>query len=218
MADAPVARIHCPCRTRKRTETCWTARRRMKSKDTPGSRSRCHSGQGQRGEDDCRLPEEPRGLLPGGPGGLDLLYPKRQDQAHGRFAERQRSSDRHFGGPGDFFGEGCLAGQSPAHVNRRGNGRVLRSCDWPRLSAVRMLHYRSSVCPNAAPPSTVPHHSDRRGSDLINYSTRVRKRLARVLLLLAHFGKEGKPEPYSKDQPGNAGGKRWHYALQSAGS
>jgi CRP/FNR family cyclic AMP-dependent transcriptional regulator len=38
------------------------------------------------------------------------------------------------------------------------------------------------------------------------------KRLARLLLLLA-IGKESRPEPGGKIQPGNAGGDDWHNTL-----
>jgi len=41
------------------------------------------------------------------------------------------------------------------------------------------------------------------------------KRLARVLLLLANFGKDGKPACDSEDQPGNAGRDRWYNSLKS---
>src|SRR5439155_22902842 len=41
------------------------------------------------------------------------------------------------------------------------------------------------------------------------------KRLARVLLLLANFGKDrGAADGDSKNQPGNLGRDHWHYPLQ----
>jgi CRP-like cAMP-binding protein len=95
-------------------------------------------------------------------------------------------------GPGDFFGEGCLAGQTL----RMSTAGAMGACSLVRLakaSAVRMLH--------SDPPfaSMLLRHQLSRTirveedliDQLFNSSER---RLARVLLLLAHFGKEGKPD------------------------
>jgi CRP-like cAMP-binding protein len=95
-------------------------------------------------------------------------------------------------GPGEFFGEGCLAGQelymSSAVATRRMTGasidksamiRVLQ--EQPALSEVFMSFLLSR---------NIQIESDL-VDQLFNSSE---KRLARVLLLLANFGKEGKME------------------------
>ena len=41
------------------------------------------------------------------------------------------------------------------------------------------------------------------------------KRLARILLLLAHFGKNGRPAADSENQPGNTGRDDWHNPVAS---
>jgi CRP-like cAMP-binding protein len=95
-------------------------------------------------------------------------------------------------GAGDFFGEGCLAGQtvrmasaaalsecSIARMEKAGVIRVLR--DQPAFSEVFLHHLLS--------------RNIRIEEDLVDQLfNSSEKRLARVLLLLANFGKEGKPE------------------------
>ena len=95
-------------------------------------------------------------------------------------------------GVGDFFGEGCLAGQplrmatvtsisecSVVRLEKAGTVRVLH--DEPAFSAM-FLHYLLS-------------RNIRIEEDLVDHLfNSSEKRLARVLLLLANFGKEGKPE------------------------
>jgi CRP-like cAMP-binding protein len=95
-------------------------------------------------------------------------------------------------GDGDFFGEGCLAGQtsrmstvttisecSIVRINKVDAVRVIR--DEPAFSEM-FLHYLLS-------------RNIRIEEDLVDHLfNSSEKRLARVLLLLANFGKEGKPE------------------------
>jgi CRP/FNR family cyclic AMP-dependent transcriptional regulator len=96
-------------------------------------------------------------------------------------------------GTGDFFGEGCLAGQSV----RMATVTAIMECEIMRLektAIIRVLHKE-------------PAFSEMFMSHLLTRSIRVEadlvdqlfnsseKRLARALLLLANFGKEGKPEP-----------------------
>jgi CRP-like cAMP-binding protein len=95
-------------------------------------------------------------------------------------------------GPGDFFGEGCLAGQSL----RTSTAGAMGACSLmrlARLSAVHMLHTDPAFA------HMLLHHQLSRTirieEDLIDQLfNSSEKRLARVLLLLAHFGKEGKPD------------------------
>ena len=93
---------------------------------------------------------------------------------------------------GDFFGEGCLAGQtkrmstatamSPASITRIAKPaaiRVLR--DQPVFAGLFLQHMLA--------------RSIKIEEDLVDQLfNSSEKRLARVLLLLANFGKEGKPE------------------------
>jgi CRP/FNR family transcriptional regulator, cyclic AMP receptor protein len=96
-------------------------------------------------------------------------------------------------GAGDFFGEGCLIGQPL----RLATTSTLTDCEIMRVdkpTMVRVLHDE-------------PLFGERFMAHLLRRNSRVEedlvdqlfnsseKRLARVLLLLANFGKEGKPEP-----------------------
>jgi CRP/FNR family cyclic AMP-dependent transcriptional regulator len=95
--------------------------------------------------------------------------------------------------PKDFFGEGCLAGQQ----HRMATVTAMTDCVIARLekaAVVDVIHRE-------------PAFSELFIAHLLNRTIRVEadlvdqlfnsseKRLARVLLLLANFGKEGKPEP-----------------------
>ncbi len=96
-------------------------------------------------------------------------------------------------GAGDFFGEGCLAGQS----QRMASATTMSDCSITRLEKVgviRMLHLQPAFS------EFLLHHVLSRNirieEDLVDQLfNSSEKRLARVLLLLANFGKEGKPEP-----------------------
>jgi CRP/FNR family transcriptional regulator, cyclic AMP receptor protein len=96
-------------------------------------------------------------------------------------------------GTGDFFGEGCLGGQ----VLRLATVTTLTECAitrMPKAEIVSVIH-------------TEPAFAELFISHLLARNTRVEedlvdqlfnsseKRLARTLLLLANFGKEGEPEP-----------------------
>jgi CRP-like cAMP-binding protein len=96
-------------------------------------------------------------------------------------------------GAGDFFGEGCLAGQAL----RLATVTALDECSItsiPKAQIVSIIH-------------TEPAFAELFISHLLARNTRVEedlvdqlfnsseKRLARALLLLANFGKEGDPEP-----------------------
>jgi CRP-like cAMP-binding protein len=94
---------------------------------------------------------------------------------------------------GEFFGEGCLAGQ-PLRI---GSAVALSDCSLAKIEKaeiVRLLHQRHDVS------ELFVRHLLRRNvryegdlvDQLFNNSER---RLARILLLLAHFGKESKAEP-----------------------
>jgi CRP-like cAMP-binding protein len=96
-------------------------------------------------------------------------------------------------GPDEFCGEGCLAGQP----RRMATAAAMTECEIMRIeksAILRALHEE-------------PAFSEMFVSHLLTRTIRVEedlvdqlfnsseKRLARALLLLANFGKEGKPEP-----------------------
>jgi len=95
-------------------------------------------------------------------------------------------------GGGDFFGEGCLAGQTL----RMSTVSTITECSIVRISkvdAVRVLHNEPAFS------EMFLHYMLSRNirieEDLVDHLfNSSEKRLARVLLLLANFGKEGKPE------------------------
>jgi CRP/FNR family transcriptional regulator, cyclic AMP receptor protein len=96
-------------------------------------------------------------------------------------------------GPGDFFGEGCMAGQplrissaaamEDALVSRLGKAAVTRAlADRPQFAALFMAYLLA--------------RNIRIEADLIDHLfNSSEKRLARLLLLLANFGKDGAPQP-----------------------
>jgi CRP/FNR family transcriptional regulator, cyclic AMP receptor protein len=96
-------------------------------------------------------------------------------------------------GPGHFFGEGCLNG----HPLRIATATTVDECVITRLEKTTMI----------ATVHKEPEFSELFMSYLLTRNSRVEedlidqlfnsseKRLARLLLLLANFGKEGKPEP-----------------------
>jgi CRP/FNR family transcriptional regulator, cyclic AMP receptor protein len=96
-------------------------------------------------------------------------------------------------GPGHFFGEGCLNG----HPLRIATTRAMDECVVTRLEKATMI----------ATIHNEPDFSELFMSYLLTRNSRIEedlidqlfnsseKRLARLLLLLANFGKEGKPEP-----------------------
>jgi CRP/FNR family cyclic AMP-dependent transcriptional regulator len=96
-------------------------------------------------------------------------------------------------GPGQFFGEGCLNG----HPLRIATTRAVDECVITRLEKARMV----------AALHDEPDFSELFMTYLLSRNSRIEedlidqlfnsseKRLARLLLLLANFGKEGRPEP-----------------------
>jgi CRP/FNR family transcriptional regulator, cyclic AMP receptor protein len=96
-------------------------------------------------------------------------------------------------GTGDFFGEGCLAGQPL----RMGSAATMSECSILRLEKVgviRLLHEQPAFSELFL--RHLLSRNIRIEEDLVDQLfNSSEKRLARVLLLLANFGKEGKPEP-----------------------
>ena len=95
-------------------------------------------------------------------------------------------------GAGDFFGEGCLAGQPV----RMASAATMSECSIMRLEKPGVIHLLHQ---EPAFSELLLHHMLSRNirieEDLVDQLfNSSEKRLARVLLLLANFGKEGKPE------------------------
>jgi CRP/FNR family cyclic AMP-dependent transcriptional regulator len=95
-------------------------------------------------------------------------------------------------GAGDFFGEGCLAGQ----LLRIATATTMADCSLVRVAKplmARMLHEQHDIS-----ELFVTHLLSRNirfEGDLVDQLfNSSEKRLARILLLLAHFGKEGRSE------------------------
>ena len=94
---------------------------------------------------------------------------------------------------GSFFGESCLAGQ----IVRTATATALEDSSIVRIDKDAMLHVLHKE-PTFAElfMSYLLAHTIRIQEDLVDQLfNSSEKRLARILLLLAHFGKEGKPEP-----------------------
>jgi CRP-like cAMP-binding protein len=94
---------------------------------------------------------------------------------------------------GSFLGESCLAGQ----IVRTATATALEDCKVVRIdkdAMIRVLHEEPTFAELFL--SYLLVHSIRIQEDLVDQLfNSSEKRLARILLLLAHFGKDGKPEP-----------------------
>ena len=94
---------------------------------------------------------------------------------------------------GSFFGEGCLVGQ----MARMATATALDASKIVRIekaAMIRVLHDESSF--SELFMAYLLSHNVRIQADLVDHLfNSAEKRLARLLLLLAHYGKEGKPEP-----------------------
>jgi len=96
-------------------------------------------------------------------------------------------------GPGDFFGEGCLNGQT----QRLATARAMVESEIMRVSKaemVRVLHAEPSF--GELFTAHLLTRNGRAEEDLVDQLfNSSEKRLARTLLLLANYGKEGGPQP-----------------------
>lgn len=96
-------------------------------------------------------------------------------------------------GPGDFFGEGCLAGQPlrMATATALTESSIVRL---PKETMIRVLH-RDGLFSEMFTTYLLLRNI-RIEEDLVDHLfNSSEKRLARALLLLANFGKAGRPEP-----------------------
>jgi CRP/FNR family transcriptional regulator, cyclic AMP receptor protein len=96
-------------------------------------------------------------------------------------------------GVGDFFGEGCLSGQR----RRLATVKTMAECVIARIASAditRVIHEESAFAELFI--SHLLARNSRVEDDLVDQLfNSSEKRLARTLLLLANFGKEGQPEP-----------------------
>jgi CRP-like cAMP-binding protein len=96
-------------------------------------------------------------------------------------------------GAGDFFGEGCMAGQP----RRMASVATMTDCTILRLektAMIRLVHDEQAFSEMFI--SHLLARTIRVEEDLVDQLfNSSEKRLARLLLLLANFGKEGRPEP-----------------------
>jgi len=94
---------------------------------------------------------------------------------------------------GDFFGEGCLAGEKL----RLATVSAMTECVIVRLAKeniIRVIHEEPAFAELFI--AHLLHRNSRVEEDLVDQLfNSSEKRLARTLLLLANFGKEGEPEP-----------------------
>ena len=96
-------------------------------------------------------------------------------------------------GPDEFCGEGCLAGQP----RRMATAMAMTECEIMRLekpAMIRVLHEEPAFSEMFV--SHLLARTIRVEADLVDQLfNSSEKRLARALLLLANFGKDGRPEP-----------------------
>jgi CRP/FNR family cyclic AMP-dependent transcriptional regulator len=96
-------------------------------------------------------------------------------------------------GAGDFFGEGCLRGETLrlAAVSAMTECVIVRM---PKENIIRVIHEEPAFAEMFI--SHLLHRNSRVEEDLVDQLfNSSEKRLARTLLPLANFGKEGEPEP-----------------------
>jgi CRP-like cAMP-binding protein len=96
-------------------------------------------------------------------------------------------------GPGHFFGEGCLNG----HALRLATTAAIDDCVITRIAKTTMIAtMRDEPDLSELFMAYLLQRNGRIEEDLIDQLfNSSEKRLARLLLLLANFGKEGRPEP-----------------------
>jgi len=96
-------------------------------------------------------------------------------------------------GAADFFGEGCLAGQ-PLRISTVAAIADCAIARLDKLAVIKVLHEQPTF--SAMFMTYLLARNIRMEADLIDQLfNSSEKRLARLLLLLANFGKEGAPQP-----------------------
>ena len=115
-------------------------------------------------------------------------------------------------GPGEFFGEGCLAGRPL----RMATATTLTDCTLYKIEKqlmMRMLHEQHDISELFVTHLLVRNmrYQEDLVDQLFNSSE---KRLARILLLLSHYGKEAKSRNHpSRNQSGTPGANGRHHPV-----
>jgi len=121
-----------------------------------------------------------------------VFYIKKGNVRLSVVSERGKEATIAILNPGDFFGEGCLTGQ----ILRLCTATAMTDCSAMRIEKTSMMevlhreHAFSDMFVKYLLTRNIRYEEDL-VDQLFNSSE---KRLARVLLLLAQFGKDGKPE------------------------
>ena len=115
-------------------------------------------------------------------------------------------------GTGDFFGEGCLSGETLrlAAVSAMTESVIMRIS---KEDIVRVIHEEPAFAELFI--SHLLHRNSRVEEDLVDQLfNSSEKRLARILLLLANFGKEGRARAdHGENQPRDTCGNDRHDAI-----
>jgi CRP-like cAMP-binding protein len=121
-----------------------------------------------------------------------VFFIRRGKVKHGVASRQGKEAIIALLGDGDFFGEGCLAGR-PLRI---GTATAITDCTLVKIEKTvmaRMLHEQHDISEMFL--SHLLSRSLRYEEDLIDQLfNSSEKRLARILLLLAHYGKEGRTE------------------------
>ena len=96
-------------------------------------------------------------------------------------------------GPGDFFGERCLSGQN----RRLASVTAITECTITKIPRPRIIEviHKEPAFAELFIAHLLARNSRIEGDLVDQLFNSSEKRLARTLLLLANFGKEGEPEP-----------------------
>lgn len=96
-------------------------------------------------------------------------------------------------GPGDFFGEGCMAGQ-PRRIGSATAVRLSTIVALEKAEMLRLLHRQPAVADRFI-THLLTTNSRIEGALVDTLFNHDEKRLARTLLLLARYGRQDRPEP-----------------------
>jgi len=150
-------------------------------------------GKSRVGPQDCPVDSKAALLFAGGPGRLDLLFTARSRKGPGRLTSRQRSDD-HVPSAGDFVGEESLAALSGLRLATAVAVTTCTALKIKRDEILRVIHEEHDFSDLFL--KFLLARSMRIQADLVDQLfNSSEKRLARILLLMAEFGKAGEPEP-----------------------
>jgi CRP/FNR family cyclic AMP-dependent transcriptional regulator len=101
-------------------------------------------------------------------------------------------------GPGDFLGEGCIASDQPMYM---GTATASTECSVLKIEKKEMLRalHEEHRFSDLFVAYMVQRHNHTQADLVDQLFNSSEKRLARALLLLAHFGKQDSPEEVTPD-------------------